>query len=403
MSTRYPGGFISRSAPVIVGPVDGEGGSATGVWTLEQASYYTKQGTWPQRVKDRLVFAFGQNFYGEFGTGNTSGITSPVQVLTNYNWSDISIQSGASGFVNTLGQLWMAGDGTDGRLAQNSQISRSSPVQVGALTNWSKISVGGGRTTAGLKTDGTLWTWGYNSFGSMGDGTRVAKSSPVQVGSGYATISSGDNFFMAIKTNGTLWTTGANSVGQLGLSVTTNRSNPTQVGSLTNWAIVSCYSASTQAIKTDGTMWSWGDAAYGQLGLNLSPTTYYRNSPTQIGALTTWVKTSHGGRFGYAIKNDGTLWSWGYNSNGELGQNDRTSRSSPVQVGTQNNWANVFCGMEFMLAIKTDGTLWGCGNGYWGNLTGFNVIRSSPVQIGALTNWSMAACGTDDSLAVLKV
>jgi alpha-tubulin suppressor-like RCC1 family protein len=155
------------------------------------------------------------------------------------------------------------------------------------------------------------------------------------------------------------------------------------------------------AIKTDGTLWSWGSNTKGQLGLG--NTTDY-SSPKQIGALTTWATIAAGGYFSIAVKTDGTLWSWGYNNIGQLGLNNLTSYSSPKQIGALTAWSKMSTGSNQTLAIKTDGTLWAWGYNAGfsfgvlglGNLTNY----SSPKQVGALTNWSAVSTALSNSVAV---
>jgi alpha-tubulin suppressor-like RCC1 family protein len=151
----------------------------------------------------------------------------------------------------------------------------------------------------------------------------------------------------AVKTDGTLWTWGLNGSGSLGQNNTTRRSSPTQVGALTNWSSASMGDSCCIAIKTDGTLWSWGNAYTGRLGQN---DIVSKSSPVQVGALTTWASASAGKKNGThvtAIKTDGTLWSWGNNNNGQLGQNDLVNRSSPVQVGGLTTWAQSSAGLYF--------------------------------------------------------
>jgi alpha-tubulin suppressor-like RCC1 family protein len=169
----------------------------------------------------------------------------------------------------------------------------SSPVQIGALTTWLQVTAGYTHCSA-VKTDGTLWTWGYNAFGQLGLGDITNRSSPVQVGAltGWLSVSAGYDFMFAIKTNGTIWSWGAGGSGRLGLGNTTSYSSPKQIGALTTWSKVSAgYSPNAIAIKTDGTLWSWGQNGNGQLGLG--NTTAY-SSPKQVGLLTTWSQIAAG-------------------------------------------------------------------------------------------------------------
>ena len=252
---------------------------------------------------------------------------------------------------------------------------------------------------------GTLWSWGKNSFGQLGNNAITNRSSPVQTVSGgtnWKLVDCGFYHTAAIKTDGTLWSWGFNAFGQLGNNAITNVSSPVQtVSGGTNWRFVSCKFYDTAAIKTDGTLWLWGYNAYGELGDN---TRTYRSSPVQtVAGGTSWKSVAAGSGIVASIKTDGTLWTWGLNGNGQLGDNTRTNRSSPVQtVSAGTNWRSVACAANMIQSIKTDGTLWLWGRGTSGEL-GDNSItsKSSPVQtVSGGTNWKLVAGGQYHSAAI---
>jgi len=150
------------------------------------------------------------------------------------------------------------------------------------------------------------------------------------------------------------------------------------------------------AIKTDGTLWGWGKNEFGQIGLGTSAAYVWVSSPAQVGALTNWSRVTAGGNFTIASKTDGTLWAWGQNNNGQLGQGNLTYRSSPVQVGALTTWLFAAAGYIHTAVTKTDGTLWAWGGNAQGQLgLGNTVNRSSPVQVGALTTWKSVAMGNN--------
>jgi alpha-tubulin suppressor-like RCC1 family protein len=312
----------------------------------------------------------------------------------------LGLSSAASNSVTPLGQeLYSWGGNVSGGLGLNDTANRSSPVQVGALNTWETVAAMS-RTSGAIKKDGTLWTWGLNGSGVLGQDTGygVNRSSPVQVGAltTWYKLSAGsyDNnsgaHFLAVKTDGTMWTWGANGSGQLGLNDTYARSSPVQIGALTGWAEIAAGAYSSLAVKTNGTLWSWGQNQQGGLGLG---DVVYRSSPVQIGALTTWSKVAMSQLTSAAIKTDGTLWMWGFGYQGQLGTDlsgGAATRSSPVQVGALTTWAAVSVTRTATFAVKTDGTMWAWGYNGQGRL-GLNISsgnRSSPVQIGALTNWN---------------
>lgn len=311
-------------------------GSLTDWLTLAGSGYAT------YGIKtDGTLWSWGINSNGGLGLGNITPYSSPKQIGALTSWLKISTGyfQGSALAIKTDGTLWSWGRNDSGQLGLGNRTKYSSPKQVGSLTNWLSIC-NFGRTCLAIKTDGTLWSWGYNVDGQLGLGNTTYYSSPKQVGSlttwlkltggGY-----GSNAAIAIKTDGTMWTWGYNGFGQLGLNDRTSRSSPTQVGSLTTWSKIAGNMEAMAAIKTDGTLWMWGYNFYGTLGLG--NITYY-SSPKQVGSLTTWKDVNVPFRFTIAIKTDGTLWGWGQNNYGQLGQSNTTDYSSPKQVGSLTNW-----------------------------------------------------------------
>jgi alpha-tubulin suppressor-like RCC1 family protein len=353
------------------------------------------------------LYAWGYNAAGSLGDNTTVSKSSPVQVGALTTWRDV--KSGANfthhvAALKTDGTLWAWGRNDFGQVGDNTTVARSSPVQVGALTTWSKLAAGQENSLA-LKESGSLWAWGRNNSGQLGDGTVVYRSSPVQIGAlttwSYVGQGSLSLFSFAIKTDGTLWAWGSNNLGQLGDSTTVNKSSPVQVGLLTNWSKASPGLNHAIAVKTDGTFWAWGNGQNGALG---DGTATSKSSPVQIGALTNWSQPSAGNTFSGAVKINGQLWTWGNGNDGRTGHNDEIDKSSPVQVGTLTNWLNVSLGSVIGSAIKTDGTLWTWGSGGNGQL-GDNATsnQSSPVQIGALTDWVSVSAGNKTMSALIGV
>ena len=320
------------------------------------------------------LWGWGANENGAFGLNNRTNYSSPIQIPgTTWNFppSGNTHTAATSLFTKTDGTLWSWGYNYNGLLGQNESYpsprhARSSPVQLPGTT-WDYVAVGRANALA-LKTDGTLWTWGSNDYGVFGTNSDHATkySSPVQVPGDWssAKIYNSNMCVSAIKSDGTLWAWGYNSYGNLGQNNQVSYSSPVQVSG-TNWA--RCSSGSPYAMlatRTDGTLWAWGANSRTVLGQNEAEPASY-SSPVQIPG-TTWDYTSDykialGDYVSCAIKTDGTFWSWGYNNFGALGNNDRAWRSSPVQIpGTNWNTVSNSYG-RYTTATKTDGTLWNWG------------------------------------------
>jgi alpha-tubulin suppressor-like RCC1 family protein len=342
-----------------------------------------------QRFSQGGLWAWGRGMVGMGGGGyGDNRHFLPTKIwnpndggLTGYglNWKEVSsaydhysFDYWTSAGIKTDGSLWTTGYSWYGETAQGTVAAApyyypasSFFVQVGSDKNWSRIS-GGVAAFAAIKTDGTLWTWGWNAtYGQLGDGTTTNRSSPVQVANGgtnWKQVSpskgnSGNRYMMAVKTDGTLWGWGANWGQQLGNGTGTNVSTPTQIGSGTTWKLVSCGYYNSCGVKTDGTLWIWGN--YSAL-LGDGSAFAGKSTPVQM-AGNNWKLVAAGHYAHTAIKNDGTLWSCGYNYYGNIGDGTTNNTLYWTQEITGSQWKTVKITPYHTMAIKTDGTLWGWG------------------------------------------
>jgi alpha-tubulin suppressor-like RCC1 family protein len=360
------------------------------------------------------LWTWGNGSNGRLGNAQTTNRSTPVTTFSGgTNWKQVSSGGTHTAAIKTDGTLWTWGNGNSGRLGNAVTTGNiSTPVTVfGGGINWKQVSAGDTHTAA-IKTDGTLWIWGFGDSGRLGNGvTAGTRSTPVTTfagGNNWKQVSAGNAHMAAIKTDGTLWTWGFGSSGQLGNAQTTNRSTPvTTFAGGNNWKQVSAGNVYTAAIKTDGTLWTWGNGGSGRLGTNIVTTN--RSTPiTTFAGGTNWKQVSAGADHTAAIKTDGTLWTWGSGGSGQLGRLAiGSNRVTPVTTfAGGNNWADTAttepedlytlnAGDRHTAAIKTDGTLWTWGNGSSGRLGNANITnRSTPVTTFAGgNNWKQVSSG----------
>jgi alpha-tubulin suppressor-like RCC1 family protein len=258
---------------------------------------------------------------------------------------------------------------------------------------WSKISSGLYHTIA-VAGDGTLWAWGYNNTGQLGDGTYVNKTVPTKIGTETDWVSVGAGYYhsFAIKANGTLWAWGYNNLRQLGNNSTNNSLTPIQIGTDTNWLKVSGGEGFSVGLKTDGTLWTWGSDDQGQMGAGLG--TQYP-VPYQLGTATDWSDVDAGRYHVIALKNN-KIYTWGNNGNGQVGNGGfGATQNTPFLVTTTGtaNFIKVEAGVNSSLAIKNDNTLWICGVVGPTNTTFFQ-------QFAAPSTWTNVSAGTNHVIGV---
>ena len=313
-------------------------------------------------------------------------------------WQIFSVGYNHTMAIKLDGTLWGWGVNTDGQLGNGTVTRAPIPIQIGTQTNWLKV-VAGDRNTMAIKTDGTLWVWGDNLFGQVGNNTFTNNvTTPTQVGTDtdWNSMSAGFEHVAAIKNNGTLWVWGSGGNGQIGNNLLLNIATPTQVGSDTDWSTVCAGLSTTMALKSNGSLWTWGRNDLGQLGLGSGSSN--RTMPVQVGG-TDWQKISKKSSHTTAIKSDGTLWHWGRQTGGS--PSFITNLNIPTQVGTATNWSKISSGTDHNLAIKTDGSLWAWLSNGSGQLGNNSTTRAfAPVQIGTDINWDSIHGGSQLSAAI---
>ncbi|MCL1874010.1 MAG: hypothetical protein FWF85_07830, partial [Clostridiales bacterium] len=294
-----------------------------------------------------------------------------------------SVQSLA---IKEDGSLWTWGGNFAGQLGDSTD--RHVPDKI--MDDVSYISAGYYHSMA-IKTDGALWSWGGNSSGQLGDGTTSQRSTPAKIMDGVIAISAGYDHSLAIKADGSLWAWGGNSAGQLGDGTTTQRKQPVKI--MDGIIAIAAGNTHSMAVKTDGSLWLWGANSWGQIG---DGTTTDRLMPVKIMDNVSCISA---GDYYYsmAIKRDGSLWAWGANDRGQLGDGTTTNRYNPVKI--MDNVAAVSAGEDHTMAIKTDKSLWTWGRNTYGKL-GDGTKNDSYTPIKIMDAAAAVSAGYYHSLAV---
>jgi uncharacterized repeat protein (TIGR02543 family) len=311
------------------------------------------------------------------------------------------------------GQVVSFGDNTFGELGVSGTGSRTYLPQNPPIPGATALSASLGHTLA-IKNDGTVWAWGSNQYGELGNttnnGSNKANPAPTQVGglSSIVAVASGSNHSLALKNDGTVWAWGSNQYGQLGNN-STNSANPTPapIAGLTGIVAIASSYNHCLALKNDGTVWAWGYNYYGQLGNSTNNLTANPNpNPTQIAGLTGVVAIATGSQHSFAVTSDGYVQAWGNNVDGQLGSPaSNTANPAPAPINGLSFITAIASGQNHGLAVKSDGTVWAWGYNNDGELGSgsANVYRYTPLPvIGLATSATSVAAGDLHSVALLQ-
>lgn len=264
------------------------------------------------------------------------------------------------------------------------------------------VSAGGWHTVT-LKSDGTVWAWGVNVSGQLGDGTGVQASAPVSNPgiSGVSMVDAGSNHTLALKSDGTVWASGQGTTGALGDGTYDNSKAFIEVLGISDVIQIAAGSAHSAVLKSDGTVWTWGYNNMGQLGIGIE-TVMKENIPVQVPGLSDVVSIATGHSHTIALKSDGTVWAWGNNGQGQLGNGDNEHQFSPVEAWNMlSGVVGIATGAMHTLALKSDGSVWSWGANTFGQLghgTTTDSIVPKPV-----TNFSNVKSLISGGTSVLAV
>jgi alpha-tubulin suppressor-like RCC1 family protein len=387
--------------------------------------------------------AWGNGRFGQLGDGNIY-LNPPFGVATAAPVSGLtSVTAIASGYghslaLNSDGTVWAWGKDSNGQLGDgniypNPPFSVAIPVQVIGLATVTAIA-GGQDHSLALKSDGTVWAWGSGWAGQLGDGNFYTTgnrgvATPVQVSglTSVTAIAGGGHHSMALKSDGTVWTWGWGYAGQLGDGHFHTNSpfgvaTPIQVVGLSGVVAIAGGLGHCLALKSDGTVRAWGHGLYGQLGDGNFYGDFYTDeiqsvaTPVQVIGLSGIVAIASGpSDHNLAIKSDGTLWAWGAGGDGQIGDGNfygspHYGVAAPVQVSGLSPVVAIACGTRHSLAIKPDGTVWAWGTDIDGELGDGNFITTgnggvaTPILASSLGQpVSAIAAGGEFSLALPEV
>ncbi len=354
----------------------------------------------PSQLLVGTVNTWGYNNLGQLGDGSTANKLLPQAINLN------GVTAIAAGGAHSLalksdGTVWGWGNNASGQLGDGTGTNRLTPVQVPGFSGVRAIAAGWYHSLA-LKQDGTVWSWGSNTYGQLGDGTQLVSALPIQVRglSGVTAIAAGVYYSVALKSDGTVWCWGSNFYGQLGDGTKTNRSTPVQAKGISGIRAIAAGAGHTVVLKSNGTVQTFGWNANGQLG---NGTTTDSLSPLTVSGVAGVGRIAAGYAHTLALDASGAgISAWGSNASGQLGDGTTTaSKPSPVRVSNFSGVRLVAAGTSHSLAIKNDGTVWSWGGNVYGAIgDGTTTNRTTPVQSKGLSQASAVSGGFSHSMAL---
>ena len=332
---------------------------------------------------------------------NTRKILLIALLSSSYSFSQCFVKI-VSGEQHTIaiadnGTLWGWGSNSSGEAGISASYPNhvNVPTQIGVATNWTDIECGSYHTLA-LNSDNELYTWGFNNSGQLGHGDFTVRTSPTLINGEWKGIGAGSNHSFAISVDGNLYGTGQGSGGQLGDNLATSYSVFTTVASGNNWKDITGGSNFSLALQNDGTLYAAGNNGNGQLGKgDLNSSNYWVATATTI---TGWDKIDAGLTYSMALTNNGTLYSWGYNALGQLGQNGTTQQNAPQPVDI--NITGFACGAESSIWKTSTSVFTSGANGFYQSQPGTLVDVTTPYEWTTITNHELVTMGIFSSTVV---
>ena len=330
------------------------------------------------------LFMWGNNSHGQLGDGTTINRYNFQAIGGKQNLLHVSTGESHTVAIDSYGDLYSWGNNEHGQLGDGTNLDKYTPVKMQPMTDWDSTSAGANHTIA-INSDKELYAWGNNADGQLGDGATTSRSTPARIGTAnnWAKISAGSNHTVAINSDGELYAWGDNADSQLGDGTTVNSNTPTRIGTANNWLFIGAGFNHTVAINSDGELYAWGNNSYGQLG---DGTTTNKSIPTRIGNETNWSVVSSRYSHTVAINSDGELYVWGDNSEGQLGDGTYDNKNNPILISIQDiKWSSAYSGAHYTIAVTSEGYLYSWGKNSEGQLgNGTNVSTNFPALISGI-------------------
>jgi len=382
---------------------------ATGTYSDGKSSVVKDTITWSVQGSNASVATTGlvtaKGVGKEIVKATVGTVSGSAEITVVAPWAEVAAGGHQTIALKREGSLWAWGSNNLGQLGIGSNIDQNKPIVVtGGVLTWKQVSVGEFHTLA-VRSDGTLWSWGFNQNGQLGigntpNGNASHISVPTQVGTAkdWVAVAAGKAHSLATNKAGMLYAWGRNFNGQLGDGTKIDRSVPTRIGNFTNWKSITAGANHSAGTRSDLSLWAWGANEDGQVG---DGTNVDVSAPVAIGTTgVTWVSVAAGGTHTMAIRADGALFAWGANGSRQLGDGATADQNTPIQIGMETDWAYLAAGFRHSLAVKVNGTLWAWGSNTDGQLgIGTFFDKGTPTQVAGNVAWRSVAAGLRHSFA----
>ena len=333
---------------------------------------------------DGTLWAWGRNTNGQLGDGTNIDKNTPTQIGTDSNWVTAAAGNNFSYAIKQDGTMYAWGNNNKGQLSNGTLTARNTPLQVGTESNWYRVACSFDYVIA-QKSDNSFWGCGYNTFVQLGQGNQTDPNTQflsVNISGAFISFQTGNRHTVLLKEDHTFWCWGSGGFGQFGNGFGTSNDIPAQPIPNNDWEQITSSFNATLFKKNNGTIWAAGQNESGSLGFgNYSP---YNYTIQQIGTENDWRSIEASEYCTMITKNNGTLWSCGYNNTGQLGNGNTIQTNIFAQVGTATNWDKVRCGLFHTMALTNTGTLMAWGDNSFGQLGNGTFTNSLvPIQIGS--------------------